>query len=353
MSRKRVVIFGWASSVHVQRWAKGLKSRGYDIKVISSGGEKIDGIETVILPYKNKLSYYFNRSLAKAEALNFNPDIVHVHYAGGFGLWGLSTNISPTVVSVWGSDIEKLTNNFLLKMIVKKTLKKAAVVTATSGYLKNETERILTGCKSKLEIIPFGVTVSSDVKAFPSEEPIKICYIKGDRFVYGPDVLLEALAIVKKEMPDVQLSMAGSYEKTGLLEEMIKDLNLSVNVKIVGFIDNSKMYDFISQHHLMAMPSRREGFGVAVLEASACGRPVIATKVGGVPEVLIDGKTGLLVPSEDENKLAEAILRLAKDSNLMRKMGQAGYEFVKDNYDWELSLDKMTALYERLSDGEN
>jgi glycosyltransferase involved in cell wall biosynthesis len=143
--------------------------------------------------------------------------------------------------------------------------------------------------------------------------------------------------------------MAGKEnDYTGYLRNLVVEYNLEKHVRFAGQIDHKKIYHFIAEHHLLVMPSRFEGFGVAALEASACARPVIATNVGGIPEIIINGKTGILVPPGDEGALAEAILKLANDIGLCHKMGREGYDFAKENYRWERSLDLMSRLYEQL-----
>jgi glycosyltransferase involved in cell wall biosynthesis len=198
-----------------------------------------------------------------------------------------------------------------------------------------------------MSVIPFGVEVPETIVS-PPELPVRICYIKGHRPKYGPDLLLKAVVEVKKAIPDIILSMAGAGEWTEHLKSMALRLGLSDNVQYVGFVDQKQMYSFLQRHHIMVMPSRMEAFGVAALEASACGRPVIASNVGGVPEVVQDGVTGILVPTENTDALAEAVIKLTQDVDLRERMGKAGYEFVKERYSWEKSLDMMCDLYERL-----
>lgn len=101
----------------------------------------------------------------------------------------------------------------------------------------------------------------------------------------------------------------------------------------------------------MVMPSREEAFGVAVLEAAACGRPTIASRVGGVPEVIRDNETGLLVPPGDEAALAQALLRLVRDPETCRRMGEAGRALVQKEYLWNDSLNRMSQLYENVIHG--
>jgi glycosyltransferase involved in cell wall biosynthesis len=350
LSEKRIVIFGWAHSVHIQRWVSGLAKRGYQIKVLSLGGESLPDVDTCILPRRGKWSYLTQASKAAQEARAFKPHLVHVHYATGFGLWGLRLRFVPTVVSVWGADIIDFPTNWLFRSLIIRVLQKATHVTATSNFLRDAALRLNPATAQKITVIPFGVAVPAEIVLPPSTPPVKLCFIKAHRPKYGPDILLLALAQVKNVGPELSLSLAGEGKLTDDLKQMTSDLGLTEKVKFVGFIPNASIYEFIQQHHIMVMPSvmDSESFGVAALEASACGRPVIASRVGGVPEVVLHRETGMLVPPKDPQKLAEAIINLAQDAKMREEMGQAGHRFVKDNYLWEKSLDMMCELYERL-----
>ncbi|MEA2031118.1 MAG: glycosyltransferase family 4 protein, partial [candidate division Zixibacteria bacterium] len=287
-------------------------------------------------------------SAAVREALDFKPDLIHVHYVTGFGLWGIRSRFSPTVVSVWGSDLMMAEKEWFRKRITIKALSQAQHITATSHFLKKQTARISPRNTDKITIIPFGVTPIMQVEPLPPISSLRLCYIKSHKSVYGPDVLLKAMAIVKPELPNLMLSLAGHGNITRELRMMVNELDLTDSVNFVGFVKNSDIYDFISRHHVMVMPSRREAFGVAALETGICGRPVIATNVGGIPEVVHDNKTGLLVPPDDPEALAKAIMKLGKNTDQIKRMGDEGHDFVRDNFSWDQSLDKMTDLYERL-----
>ncbi|MCM2272373.1 MAG: glycosyltransferase [candidate division Zixibacteria bacterium] len=346
MANKRLVIFGWAQSVHIQRWVSGLQARGFEIKLISLGGEKLPDTETVIYPYGPRIEYLKHTGDAAREARAFRPDLVHVHYAGGFGLWGLRAHIKPTVVSIWGSDLNEFSRHWYTRFLLGLILGNASAITVTGGYLKGATVALFPDIESKLHVVPFGVELPNEVPPMPTN--VKICYIKAHRPVYGPDILIDAMAEVKKTIPDIRLSMAGRGEMTAKIQEQIVSHGLEDNIKLVGFIENQWMYHFISEHNIVVMPSRRESFGVAALEASACGRPVIASNVGGIPEVVLNNLTGVLVPPEDPAALAEAIIRLVQDRASQQQMGEAGQRYVMANYTWEKSLDLMATLYERV-----
>ncbi len=349
MSKRRILIFGWSDSVHIQRWCQGLSCKNFEIKLVSVGGEPLSSVVTVNLPRKGKLSYLSHLSRAAREAESFKPHLVHAHYAAGNGLLALVTKHRPFLVSVWGSDINKNSNNLIARFITKRVLRKADHITATSRFLKEETEKLIGSRDNKISLIPFGVTIPESIVEAENGATIKMCFIKNHRPVYGADILIKAMAEVKKEIPDIKLSITGAENaQTFVLKKLTNELGLSDIIQFVGHINHSQIYVFIKEHHFMVMPSRAESFGVAAVEASACGRTVIASDVGGVPEVVIDAKTGILVQPENHMALARAIIELAKNPEKCRQMGRAGYDFVKENYDWESSLETMSKLYDRL-----
>ena len=348
----RVVVFGWAESAHVQRWTAAMVARGFEVRLISLGGQPLACCETFCLPRKSRWSYLTQVREAAKLAREFRPDLVHVHYAGGFSYWGLRSRVKPLIVSVWGADVIDLPGNTPKQWFIRFALKRATRITATSRFLRGRTINLLPEAAAKTEVIPFGVDVPSEI-ATPPDGPVRLCYIKSHRPKYGPDILLKAMARVRETIPDVTLSLAGRGEMTEELKQLAKDLRLEDAVDFTGFVPNAEIYSFIRRHHIMVMPSvmESESFGVAVLEASACGRPVIASRIGGVPEVLENGQTGILVPPDDVDSLAGAILDLANRPEKREKIGRNGYEFVREHYGWNVSVDKMTALYEELIGG--
>jgi glycosyltransferase involved in cell wall biosynthesis len=151
----------------------------------------------------------------------------------------------------------------------------------------------------------------------------------------GQDVLVRAAALVLRECPQAQFLIAGrpawgdgeNYEQS--LTALIAELGLGQNVRLVGFIDHNEIPDFIATSSLVVMPSIEEPFGFVALEGMAMARPVVATRAGGVPEFVSDGKVGLLIPPRDHEALAKAILYLLRNPELAADMGRAARRHVE------------------------
>ena len=158
--------------------------------------------------------------------------------------------------------------------------------------------------------------------------------------------LLAALAQVRQRIPSVQLFLAGDGESRESLEAQARSLGLCEAVTFAG--TRANVPEILAALDVLVLPSLWEGMPNAVLEAMAAGLPVVATAVGGTPEAVVDGVTGLLVPPQDPGALACAIERLLRDPDLRRTMGQAGRRRVEQHFDvWE-TVRQVEDLYETL-----
>jgi glycosyltransferase involved in cell wall biosynthesis len=162
----------------------------------------------------------------------------------------------------------------------------------------------------------------------------------------GHSYLLDAVAQLRREIPDVKALVVGDGELRPSLEQRTQALRLSDSVIFTG--TRRDVPEILALLDVFVLPSLWEGLPIALLEAMAAGLPVVATRVGGVPEVVVDGETGLLVPPRDPDALSEAILTLLQDPDLRQKMGQAGQERVREYFSVERMVEETEALYERL-----
>jgi glycosyltransferase involved in cell wall biosynthesis len=155
----------------------------------------------------------------------------------------------------------------------------------------------------------------------------------------------QAALTVRAALPDTQFLVIGDGERRAELEQLVRTLGLAESVRFLGWRrDLVRLYADLD---VVALASRNEGSPVVLIEALAAARPVVGTAVGGVPEVVLNGETGLTVPSSDPSALAEGILKLLNDRPLGEQLGAAGRRHVYPRYDSSRLVDDMRALYLR------
>jgi len=164
--------------------------------------------------------------------------------------------------------------------------------------------------------------------------------------VKGPDILIEAMHGVLRHVPNAKLLLVGEGKMEGELRTMVKRLELDEHVRFFSVVNHTR--EMLPLFDIFAMPSRQEGLGLSIMEAQATGLPVIATRVGGIPSLIEDGKTGILIEPENSEALAEAIVKLFEDEDRLGMIGSAGRKFIQQNYSSDTMVDKTIALYQRL-----
>lgn len=163
----------------------------------------------------------------------------------------------------------------------------------------------------------------------------------------GQRHLIDAAALVVRRVPDARFVIAGEGELRATLEQQIKHLGLEKHVLLAGFRP-----DILSLHKafdIFVMSSVTEGLGTSLLDAMACGRPVVATRTGGIPEVVQDGVTGILVPPRDHDAMADAIVKLLKDEELRKAMGVEGRSLAHTRFNADRMVQDTLRVYERVA----
>ena len=174
-----------------------------------------------------------------------------------------------------------------------------------------------------LDVAPMGVDVDKFSRTFPykpycGDDALRLFSCARLNIGKGFDILVPALALIKDKGIDVRLFVAGEDESGGSgyrikLEKQIADLGLSSQIVLLGAIPEEQVKDQLEQAHIFVLATREEALGVAIMEAMAMNVPAVATKVGGIPELISNEIDGILVPSNDPEDFADAILSLAKD----------------------------------------
>jgi L-malate glycosyltransferase len=165
----------------------------------------------------------------------------------------------------------------------------------------------------------------------------------------GQRHLIEAAMLVLPQVPDARFILAGEGELRPALERQIREHHLEKHVLLAGFRP-----DVLSLHKafdIFVMSSLTEGLGTSLLDAMACGKPIVATTAGGIPEVVVDGETGFLVAPRDHEGMARAIVSLLKDEALRRRMGEAGRTRARVHFSAERMVQDTLRVYQRVTHG--
>jgi L-malate glycosyltransferase len=162
----------------------------------------------------------------------------------------------------------------------------------------------------------------------------------------GQRYLVDAAHLVVQEIPDARFVIFGEGELREHLEKQVRDHHLERHVLLPGF--RTDVLGCIKGLDLFAMSSVTEGLGTSLLDAMACSRPIVATRAGGIPEIVEDGVNGLLVPPRDAPALAQAIVRALKDPDLRQGMGKAGFDRVNARFTVDRMVEQTAAVYGRL-----
>ena len=194
------------------------------------------------------------------------------------------------------------------------------------------------------EIVHYGISANGTAEPYAGSEPRLLC-IGRLIPIKGHIVLLRALAQACGQVPGVSLDVAGRGPLAPALKAYVRELGLGDAVRFLGFV--SPVEAAIEDAAIVIVPSLGEGFGMVALEAMERSRAVIASSVGGLPEIVSHGETGLVVPPADADALAEAIVALASDLARAAEMGRAGRERALREFTPERCVERVEALYER------
>ncbi|MDM5315059.1 glycosyltransferase [Fictibacillus sp. b24] len=349
----KLLLLAPGRSIHTHKWAMYFKQKGWEVKVATFqdhySEENANEIDTVILPKKlpGKLSYFGAVPFIKKLLRTFQPDIFHAHFLSSYGLIGALTDFHPYYVSVWGTDIFQFPQkNSLNRKMIEFTLNRADRICSTSHVMGKETNKYTN---KEISITPFGVDLDVFKPMAKAEKAnIQIGIVKALSDKYGIGTLIKAFKKVHEKHHNTELVIVGGGPQLDDYKKLSADLSISEHVKFAGRIPNTKVPEFINEMDIFTVPSRdQESFGVAAVEAMACGVPVVVTNVGGLPEVVMEGETGFIVPKEDPEKLAAAINQLIENKEERIRMGQSGVVHVRKEYDWYENASRMEKLYQQ------
>lgn len=274
-----------------------------------------------------------------------NPDVFHINSSkmGGLGTFAARlVGIRKIIFTAHGwafNELRPIWQKVLIKFFTWVTILSAHKTICVSEKTMRDISH-WTFAKNKLVVIHNGL---KDFDLVPREdESFTVGTIAELHKIKGLDILLTAWSKFIKNR-DAKLVIAGEGEERQNLENMARKLGIYDSVKFLGFVDNAR--EQLSNFDIFVMPSRSEGMPYGLLEAGLAGLPVIATAVGGIPEIIESGINGILVPPENSEVIFSSLVLLAEDEELRKRLGTNLQHSIQENFSFEKMVEKTFAIY--------
>ena len=349
---------------------KELAERGHTVHFISSSlptrltelNERVrfHEVEMMSYPLFEHQPYTLALATKMAEVAETEKlDLLHVHYAIPHSISAILARESlkpdrylPVITTLHGTDITLVGADRSYLPITRYGIVQSDGVTAISNYLKNATREIFQF--DQIEVISNFVCQHDyqrrpvpelRKRLAPEDEPLLV-HVSNFRPVKRPVDCVEILARVLRSGLKTRLIMVGDGSERTNAEHRARCLGVYDKCSFVG--KQPKISDYLSVSDVLLLPSEQESFGLAALEAMACEVPVVASRVGGVPEVVIDGETGYLSEVGDVEKMASDVVRLLKDPAVRSEWGKRAREVAVSRYRTDIVIPKYIEFYERV-----
>ncbi len=362
---------GGGIAVYAFETANELWQRGLPVVVVAGSVDPSDLERDSWLPFRvmrfprvrSKVKNLLYRALALAKAwLAFRPALVLATdwYGVGTVTWALAKILRfPYAVVAHGNEVLQCRRRPFLRWIGGKVMTDARAVVAVSRFTEGLIRETWPDV-SHLQFIPNGVSPER-LRADMAPEQLRRELGLGSRPVIltlarlvrrkGHDQILRALPGVIAAVPDVIWVVAGEGPMAQELEGMVAQMGVGDHVRFLGRVEEGLKGSLYNLCDVYAMVSRMipdenevEGFGITYLEASACGKPIVAGRSGGVEDAVVDGETGLLVDPLDTSALASALIRLLTDREFARRLGEAGRRRVLETLTWDRVTGRLLSL---------
>jgi glycosyltransferase involved in cell wall biosynthesis len=306
-------------------------------------------------------SYVAAGSLAAARLARSGVfSAVHVFWPLPHGVMGLAAKRAsgvPLVSTFFGVELTWMERQLpFLAPVLRRIVRGSDAVTAISTYTAERLKRAVPGTEPV--IIPFGATVEpGELAPAPRRAPTGAFELLfAGRLVErkGVHLLLEAIARLATDRPTL-LHVVGDGPERPRLEARARDLGLGAGVVFHGFVPRAALEERMATCDAFVLPAvvdakgDTEGLGVVLLEAMSYGKPVIASAAGGITDIVVDGRNGLLVPPGDVDALAGAVGRLLDDPAAAAEMGRRGSEDVKEKFSWDVIVGGLIDVYRGLA----
>ena len=360
---QRILVLNWqdrenpqagGAEEHVHQVFGRLARQGHQVTLLASGfpgsapRARLDGIDVHRTGGRYTFSIaaplYYRRHL---QHETWDVVVDTLNKVPLFSPWWVSAPVVPVVQHLFGAtafeeaSLPLATATWLMERplpLAYRDLPAIAISQSTRDDL------IARGVRAPIEVIPVGVDparFTPDPRARRTSAP-SLLYLGRLKRYKGVDLLLNAVAMLARRGLRIDFLIAGTGDARTALEQLADDLGIGHQVTFPGFVDDDRKIDLMRTSWVHGLTSPKEGWGITVIEAGACGTPSVASDAPGLREAVRDGETGLLVPHGDVDALAGAIRRLVMDAELRGRLGAGARRYAES-----LSWDTTSAAVER------
>lgn len=348
----KICFFSSARSLHTRRVASGLAERGHEVQIVCHQPVPIPGVTVVqyeIPPWTLGNARRWEDRKARYLKQHLRTfDVVIVYFLHDWKFTADILDEGCLIASPAGSDIttppgaDPVSEALVQHRVMM--LRYAACVGVIGPRFGRMVADYADLNVEDIKIMSLGVDVDqfaqSDGASSSKTPGRRVGFFRGFRPVYGALDLIRAIPYVLSRVPEARFDLVGDGPDLSECIRLADELCVDHAVTWMPKVKHGQVPSMLARWDIMAMPSICESFGVAALEASAMRLPVVASNVGGIPDVIRDGETGVLVPPRSPEKLAEAISTLLLDTPRSLAMGSAGREYVRRNHGWSKALDQ-------------
>jgi glycogen(starch) synthase len=281
----------------------------------------------------------------------FRPDLVHVNHPNIGVIFHRQTaaaHPAPELVTLHGIHRD---SSYGPEALYGQLLRAAGWVVACSSVVLYETRRQVPELSPRSSVIHSSLDLPAITPApFRFDPPRFLCVgrLSPEK---GFDIALRAFASLADRFPAARLGVAGDGPERSPLQQLAAGLSIANRVDFLGWVPPDDVPALISSATAVVVPSRSESLGLVAVQAAQMARPVVATRVGGLLEVVADGETGLLVRPNDSDSLADALAELLQDPARATQLGEIARRRVTARFSWQRHIDGYNALYEKLVQG--
>jgi len=351
---------------HSHKFLKGLVEHGYDVHLVSyhplpiaKNIKEIEGLKIYHFPPSIiKKPFYFNTLFHFKKLLKYiKPDLIHSGNLFNESFLAALSGFHPILVMPYGSDILVFPNKSKIFYYINKyVFLKADHVICDAYFIKDEIVRRYKYNNKRIDVFPFGVeleifhrNINSTFRELRGWENNTII-IMNRHFepIYDPVTAIESFGEAFKINKEIRLLLVGDGSLKQEIISVINKKGLERYVYLTGRVSRAEMAELLNASDIYISSSKSDGTSVSLLEAMACGKPVIVSDIPTNREWINNGINGFLAPVGDKETFTQHILTLSSDNELQKEMGNRNYIIANERADWRKNLKKLREIYESI-----